>query len=120
MDTDEPKDPATERADKCFEELIQYAHMAALQDNAAGYNVAINALKYVASVLNPAKYGTKVVSNNGATEGYVLDTGIRREGDPGHIQAGAFPHETSRTTAIPDQDRELGGQGHANDVGLDL
>jgi hypothetical protein len=107
------------RADELFEKVTQYAENAAFLDTAAGYNVAINALKYVAAVLNPSKYGTKVVnSTTGATEGYILDTGIRREGDPG-FQPGANNNEQAETTTVPDQNAELGGQVDAHDVGLD-
>lgn len=118
--SEEIKPKTEERADELFERMIKLAENAAYLDNAAGYNVAINAMKYAAAVLNPSKYGTKVVnSNTGAVEGYILDTGIRREGDPG-FNNGAPPNEPTGQTAISDQAAELGGQVQPDDVGLDL
>lgn len=110
-----------ERADALFEKVLGLADSAAALDNAAGYNVAINALKYAASVLHPEKYGTEVKSSNGATEGYILETGIRRQGDPGFVPSGALQNEQKSDTgsAIPSQNGLVEGQDFANDMGLD-
>lgn len=108
------------RAERLFEDVLRYAESAALLDNAAGYNVAINALKYAAAVLHPEKFGTKVTNSSGGTEGYILETGIRREGDPGFVPSGALHNEqaTEPRSGIPGQDGHLEGQDLTDDVGF--
>lgn len=110
-----------ERADKCFEELIQYSQAAALLDNAAGYNVAINGLKYAASILNPKKYGKQVLDAGGNVAGYIIETGIRRTGDAGHTSGGVLDENQagSEGTSVHSETTDFGGQDNSNGMGVD-
>lgn len=111
-DTDRAK-----KADEYFEEIVQYCRSAAMCDNAAGYNVAINGLKWVASVLNPEKYGNKVTGPASA-EGFTIETGIRREGDAGFIPASQLPHFDQGLHSVQSSDGTISARELGNDADL--
>lgn len=109
-----------ERADAAFQKIVRFADAAADLDNAAGYNVAINALKYAASIMNPAKYGKQVTDAQGNVAGYIIETGIRRAGDPGY-QSGDLQNEQENGagSGLPTENADLGGQDHVDGMDID-
>ena len=109
-----------DRADRLFERMISLGEAAAQLDNAAGYNVAVQTMKYAASILNPSKYGTKVTDNQGNVAGYIIETGIRRTGDAGHSSGDVQNGETETAGgSISPENPNVGGQNNSDGVDID-
>lgn len=108
-----------ERADDLFEQALTYADDAASLGNAAGYNVAIQTLKWAAVILNPTKYGKPVTDGQGNVAGYIIETGIRRTGDAG-FESGTIHNEQSEgeNGGVPFENGAVGGQNDSH--GMDL
>jgi len=90
-----------DRAEYYAEEVVEVSKLATDKDDSPAIRVRIDALKWSAQAFHPDKFSpkTKIVGDPDQPISFIVDTGVRRKGDPGYVNIN--PLEVNQEGQLP-------------------